>query len=659
MTQSGQGNDPQLPAVPPAHEGVVLPAHGDQGDQGRQQAAPAGGQPWGQPWGPQAAQQPPAQPQPPVQPQPYGQQQPAAQPPQQPAAYGYPPQQAGGYGYPPQQAGGYGYPPQHAGGYGYPPQQAGGYGYPPQQAGGYGYPPQQAGGYGYPPQNAGGYGYPQPAQPQQPQQQPAPPNPAQPAPPPYASQQPYVPQRPAQPQPPAYGQQSPAAPQPGPPPVAHAESTTVLRPVPSAGPQPPAAPAAPGVGDATQVIPPVTPTDISAAPTAAMPVVPPAPAPGGDGDATQLIPPVGASAPGGMPLPPGNAPAVPTPSASVPLPPERRREAPAESTTVLRPIRADGPQPPRGGAAPAPGAAEETTVLPGPIPAAGGTTPQPGGAPFAVRPGRPGERQPPMEFEGLFRDGAAASATPERPDSTQQLPVFDDRMDLNPPGAGRRDAEPRRGLSRGALIGIVVAGCAVAGLAAGALLSGGDEGGDDDKKSVNASSQPSADEEEPAPKESASPTADPVEAQAKALDTLLADSNDSRASVIAAVENIKTCESLGTAASDLRTAAQQRNNLVTRLGQISVDKLPNHTQLTEQLNKAWRASASADNHYAAWAKQVAGKKGCHKGKARRTGQVALAEQASVQATEAKTKAADLWNPIARKYTLTERRKEQL
>ncbi|WFB08899.1 hypothetical protein LRS74_19015 [Streptomyces sp. LX-29] len=642
MTQSGQGNDPQLPAVPPAHEGVVLPAHGDQWGQGQQQAAPAGGQPWGQPWGPQAAQQPPAQP------QPYGQQQPAAQPPQQPAAYGYPPQQAGGYGY--------------------PPQHAGGYGYPPEQAGGYGYPPQQAGGYGYPPQHAGGYGYPQPAQPQQPPQQPAPPNPAQPSPPPYASQQPYVPQQPAQPQPPAYGQQPsaygqqpPAAPQPGPPPVAPAESTTVLRPVPSAGPTPPAAPGAPGMGDATQVIPPVAPMDISAAPTAAMPAVPSAPTPGADGDATQLIPPVGASGPGGMPLPPGNAPAVPTPSASVPLPPERRREAPAESTTVLRPVRADGPPPP-GGAAPAPGAAEETTVLPGPIPAAGGTTPQPGGAPFAVRPGRPGERQPPMEFDGLFRDGAAPAA-PERPDSTQQLPVFDDRMDLDPPGAGRgtgrRDAEPRRGLSRGALIGIVVAGCAVAGLAAGALLSGGDESGDDDKKSVNASSQPSVEEKEPAPKESASPTADPVEAQAKALDTLLADSNDSRASVIAAVENIKTCKSLGTAASDLRTAAQQRNNLVTRLGQISVDKLPNHTQLTEQLNKAWKASASADNHYAAWANQVAGKKGCHKGKARRTGQVALAEQASVQATQAKTKAADLWNPIARKYTLTERRKEQL
>ncbi|MEV0489093.1 hypothetical protein AB0I23_03300, partial [Streptomyces atratus] len=60
MTQSGQGDGQELPAVRPAHEGVVLPAGGGEpwipgGPADR--SAPAGGQPWGQPWGPQAPQQ--------------------------------------------------------------------------------------------------------------------------------------------------------------------------------------------------------------------------------------------------------------------------------------------------------------------------------------------------------------------------------------------------------------------------------------------------------------------------------------------------------------------------------------------------------------------------------------------------------------------------
>lgn len=59
--QSGQGEDPHLPSVRQAHEGVVLPADGSEpllpgtfGDQSH--VAPSGGSPWGQPWGPESAQ---------------------------------------------------------------------------------------------------------------------------------------------------------------------------------------------------------------------------------------------------------------------------------------------------------------------------------------------------------------------------------------------------------------------------------------------------------------------------------------------------------------------------------------------------------------------------------------------------------------------------
>ncbi|KUJ69864.1 hypothetical protein ACZ90_08740 [Streptomyces albus subsp. albus] len=394
---------------------------------------------------------------------------------------------------------------------------------------------------------------------------------------------------------------------------------------------------------------------------------PPAPAGHDAAAATQLIPPVPGATGGAIPLPAEGAPAPSPGTGSVPLPPESGRpETPAESTTQLRAVRPNAaPRAPQGAAAP--GAAEETQVLPGPIPAHGGPLPgvpaapaghqppQPPGAPYAIRPGSPEERQPPAEFDGLFRaDGA------EPADSTQQLPVFDDAM--APPGApapysGGGDGGGRRRISPAALIGIVVAGCAIAGLAAGVAISSGGGGSDDDgeKKQQDQSAGP----EPSSPPVKQKPTVDPVKEQAKALDTLLADSNSSRASVVSAVGHIRGCKDLSNAATTLRTAAGQRNNLVTRLGQISVDKLPDHAKLTAALTKAWKSSAAADNHYAAWADQVGGRKGCHKGRARSTPQTRAGDRESHNASQAKAEAVKLWNVIATKYGLTERKAEQL
>ncbi|RNF82109.1 hypothetical protein EEJ42_45760, partial [Streptomyces botrytidirepellens] len=327
-------------------------------------------------------------------------------------------------------------------------------------------------------------------------------------------------------------------------------------------------------------------------------------------------------------------------------------------------------------AAPA-GAAEETAVLPTPVPAAEPPQaarsrrgrhqqqqqqqqpPKPTGSPFAIRPGRPGDRPPPSEFDGLFRaegGAAGAGAGADSPGETQQLPQFTAPAPADSGGGhGGRGARAgsRRRMSPAVLIGIVIAGCGIAGLAAGAALSAG---GDDEKKDDNTtlgSSEPSATEDEP------SKTADPAEPQAKALDALLKDSNNSRSAVINAVNNIKSCKALPKAASDLRTAARQRNDLVTRLGKLTVDKLPNQAQLTASLTKAWKSSAQADNQYAAWADQARGKKGCSKGQARRTGRVGAAERASGEATAAKRKAAELWNPLAGKYGLTKHEATQL
>ncbi|QUW81291.1 hypothetical protein SMIR_21030 [Streptomyces mirabilis] len=391
---------------------------------------------------------------------------------------------------------------------------------------------------------------------------------------------------------------------------------------------PPAVPGAlpPAVDEgATQYIPPVP-----AAPEGATQFLPPVPATPDEG-ATQYIPPVG---PGALP------PEVP----SGPLPPAAHPDA--EATQYIAPVPAE-----------------------------------PGAAPYGIRPGGPEDRQPPAEFDNLFRSAPGVPSASEGPASTQQLPRFEAPAPHAPqtphapyaaqapgmPGTPGGRAATRRGAaddgggggrggrsrSRVPLIAAVGIGIVVLGIGAGAMLSGGggsDSGKNDSSKNVSATAGAT---------DGSSSAADPAKAQAVALDKLLADSNNSRDSVINAVENVKACNNLDQAASDLRDAAKQRSGLVTRLSGLSVDKLPNNAELTAALNSAWQASASADNHYAAWADQVKGKKGCKKGHARTTGQTAAATQASGTASAQKAKAARLWNSIASTYGLTRRTTTQL
>ncbi|WP_372509289.1 hypothetical protein [Streptomyces kronopolitis] len=596
MTQSGQGHDPQNSAAGPAREGIVLPANGEPWVP-EQQAAPAAGQPWGQPWGPGEQAAPAPQPYGEAPPQGYGQDQP----------YGFGQDQQQGYGAP--QA------PPH-----------------PQVPAA----PQQQGG-------PGGHGFPPPPQGQPPVPPVPPAMPQQPAPPQAAPQPPAGPQGQAA----TYGGQgAPGAL----PPEGRAHDAGHQPPQQAYGQQPPPPPPQQPWGQQQPQEP--TGALVKADPQTGAPLPPVS----GDAEATALIPPIGGQ-PGG----------------AAPLPPEARPESPDESTTMLRAIK-----PQHGGhraaAQPMPGTQGagdgDATQL---IPPVGAGAPPPPGASYGVRPGAPGDRPTPAEFDGLFRDGPGAPGG-GAPDSTAQLPRFEDPghtpygpgqpqqqygRQFPPPGGhapqtSYDDGGGRRKLPAAAVIGIVIVVLAGAGLGLGWALSGG--GSDDSAKKQDSGAGAST-----APKQSEQPkpSADPAQAQAKDLDALLGDSNNSRSSVIGAVNGIKTCSNLGGAAKDLRSAAGQRNDLVKRLQQLSVDKIPDHARLTAALTKAWQSSAAADNHYAAWAGQVGGKKGCHKGRARGTAQAAQANVASGQATQAKRQAAQIWNPLAKKYGLTERRPEQL
>ncbi|MGW3283607.1 hypothetical protein ACWDR3_03045 [Streptomyces sp. NPDC001002] len=403
-----------------------------------------------------------------------------------------------------------------------------------------------------------------------------------------------------------------------------------------------AAPLPPAVDEgATQLIPPV----------------PAAGTPGGDEGATQFIPPVPAA-----PLNNEGATQLLPPVGPGALPPEVGGPGQGEETRFLgRPPQAQA------GAGPLPPAADPDAQATQYIPP---VTDQHPGAAY-------GERQPPAEFDNLFRSGpGGAQPAP----ATQHLPRFTQPQAQPPrspaqpyaqpggPGYGQQPPqngydqnsyepqEPGRGgrsRSRVPLIAAVGIGIVVLGVGAGALLGGG--GGDDskDKNQTVSATAPVTDDG------SGSPAADPAKAQAVALDKLLSDSGDSRASVIKAVADVKGCDNLGQAASNLRDAAKQRTQLVTRLSGLSVDKLAGHSELTTALTQAWQASASADNHYAAWADQAAGKKGCRKGQARTTGQTAAGNRASGTASAQKAKAAQLWNAIAKTYGLTQRQPTQL
>ncbi|MFJ5995826.1 hypothetical protein [Streptomyces sp. NPDC092370] len=371
----------------------------------------------------------------------------------------------------------------------------------------------------------------------------------------------------------------------------------------------------------------------------------PLPSPADDG-ATQYIPPVAGDAAAATQYLPPVAPAADE-GATQYIPPVRPGALPPETPSGEDPeaTRFLGTGPRAGsGAGPLPPASNpdaEATQYIAPVPGE--------------------DKQPPAEFDNLFRSERGAESPAG---ATQQMPRIEQHRPQPQPSYGApgpSHAPPAAERSRGGrsgsrvpLIAAVGIGIAVLGVGAGALLAGGSGGGDDeggDKKTVAASA--------PATDGSASPSADPARAQAVELDKLLADSGNSRSTVINAVGDVKRCDNLSQAAKDLRDAAEQRSGLVTRLSGIEVDRLPEHAALTTALTKAWQASASADNHYAAWADQTAGRKGCKKGQARTTDQTLAGNRASGVASAQKAKAAGLWNGIARKYGLTERQPTQL
>lgn len=473
---------------------------------------------------------------------------------------------------------------------------------------------------------------------------------------------------------------------------------------------------APETADATQMLPPY-PAGMPGTGPAGGPgpvpgqAAPAAPAgPAAAADATQMLPPYPAAGPAaaGPPQGPGGAP-VPLAPPVPPVPPQAPGTPPAVHQPTAQPgpyqvpeaqqmpqtpqpgAQPGGPYIPQPAAEPPAGAADATQALPlsifdEPKPYEQGY-PQQQGYGQEYDDGHPQQQPGPQhdsDYDHLFRSDVPGPAPMRQriiqPPAQQQHPGVPGRVPAGPPPYGQQnppygqqgydngyayDEEPqgagRRRLSPKVLIGIVVAGCVVAGLVVGGLLN-----------SSGKASADNAGDKSPTPSAGASASASgtggttggngdsAAEQQAKALDSLLETSGNSRTSVVNAVESIRNCGDLSGAASALRAASGQRDGLITRLGSLSVDKLPNHGDLTAALTKAWRASAAADGHYANWAGQAQhDHKICKGGHARSTDETLAANRESGTATQQKKRAVRLWNAIARQYGLTQRQFSQL
>jgi len=202
------------------------------------------------------------------------------------------------------------------------------------------------------------------------------------------------------------------------------------------------------------------------------------------------------------------------------------------------------------------------------------------------------------------------------------------------------------------IIGGVVAGLAAAGILVAVLMSGDDE----DKKAGN---QPAAKASSAAPAAPGSGTAvsPEMKAQAQALSDLLGTASASRQAVVGAVIAVGKCDKLPESQAALTAAAAQRGELVQKLAALKTDQLPDGAKLTEQLQKAWQASATADAEYAAWAGDAIA--GCDPATVKSNPHLKNGNDASGTATTAKTQASELWNAIAGRTGLPNKDKSEL
>jgi hypothetical protein len=147
------------------------------------------------------------------------------------------------------------------------------------------------------------------------------------------------------------------------------------------------------------------------------------------------------------------------------------------------------------------------------------------------------------------------------------------------------------------------------------------------------------------------------QAAAQNLSQLLTQSISDRSAILSAYHDVDTCGSgLVADAQTFQQAATSRQNLLSRLGALpGASALP--SGLIQALHGAWQASVTADQDYAAWARDESAR-GC---RAHDTADAHYQATSTPnhEATTGKTTFVGLWNPIAARYGLPTYRQDEL
>jgi hypothetical protein len=138
-------------------------------------------------------------------------------------------------------------------------------------------------------------------------------------------------------------------------------------------------------------------------------------------------------------------------------------------------------------------------------------------------------------------------------------------------------------------------------------------------------------------------TGPPAEAQARAIDTLLADSEASRAALAPALQKLEDCRDLGSAMAVVETVRDERDQQRGIARSLATDRLPGGAALKESLIDVFDRSYQADENYLRWGRalQSRGCSGSHTSVRRWDSERTLAQR-----TEAKKNLIRQWNGIA-------------
>jgi hypothetical protein len=132
---------------------------------------------------------------------------------------------------------------------------------------------------------------------------------------------------------------------------------------------------------------------------------------------------------------------------------------------------------------------------------------------------------------------------------------------------------------------------------------------------------------------------------------LLEQSSSSRGQVAASVQGAAACSlDARQAAATFGAAAQARQTVLTSAAALDVTGLAEGPQLKGLLEQGLQPSVEADQHFQAWAQQLAAS-GCTPGRTTQSSEFTAANDASGRATAGKTAFVGAWNPVAARYGL--------